>query len=144
MQKDFKTGMVLGLVMVAIAVLWLSTRPGLSTKARMLYFHNAASQEETSAEQPRFVIDLPNNPSSGIIAGIETEQGNVPDFTMYEQPVKIKTRKFHIVRKGETLSDISYRYYGSANKWQKILDVNRSVLKDPSRLKPGAKLIIPE
>ena len=51
MQKDLKIGMVLGLVLTIVAMLWLSTRPSLSTKARMLDSYNAGMQEE-SIEQP--------------------------------------------------------------------------------------------
>ncbi len=57
---------------------------------------------------------------------------------------KIEPQKFHIVRRGETLSNISYRYYGSAAKWRKILDANRKVIEDPRKLRPGTRLIIPD
>ena len=50
----------------------------------------------------------------------------------------------HIVVKGETLSSISRRYYGSANKWQRILDANTDVVSDPRSLRPDMKLTIPE
>ena len=132
MQKDLKTGMALGLVLVTAAALWLSTRPSLSTKARMLQSQNVES---------RLAQDRPLTKTAHEIV---TEQGNTPDFTAHYTPEKIKTRRFHIVRKGETLSDISYRYYGSANKWKKILEANRFRLKDASKLKPGTKLTIPD
>jgi len=63
---------------------------------------------------------------------------------VYEQAEKIKTQKFHIVRKGETLYEISRKYYGSANNWKKIFDANRNVLEDANKLTPGIKLIIPD
>ena len=130
MQRDLKIGLVLGLVLAALAAVWLSTRPSLSIKARTLHSRNAGSPEEiTIDEQPRFITDLPNT------ASIETNAS---------EEEKIGTPKFHIVRKGETLSNISYKYYGSANKWQKILNANRKVIKDPRKLRPGTKLIIPE
>ncbi len=52
--------------------------------------------------------------------------------------------KIHIVEKGQTLSDIAYKYYGSANKWQKIFEANRSRLKDANTLIPGMRLTIPD
>jgi nucleoid-associated protein YgaU len=67
-----------------------------------------------------------------------------PDLTIYEKPEKIKTTKFHIVRRDETLSAISQQYYGTPNKWPKIVEANKAVVKDPSKLQPGTKLIIPE
>jgi nucleoid-associated protein YgaU len=129
MQKDLKIGMALGLLLTIVAMLWLSTHPSLSTKARMLDSYNAGMQEE-SIEQP--VLPL--------IAKIETEQSNVPDFTVRKQVEKIT----HTIREGETLSDISREYYGSENKWQKIFTANRSAIKDANKLRPGTKLIIPE
>ena len=129
MQTDLKIGMVLGLVLTIVAMLWLSTRPSMSTKARMLNSYNAGSRQE-SIEQP--VLPL--------IAKVETEQSNVPDFTARKQV----ERKFHTNREGETLSGISREYYGSENKWQKILNANRNVIRDANKLRPGTKLIIPE
>lgn len=52
--------------------------------------------------------------------------------------------KIHVVQAGEVLSGISKKYYGSAKKWQKILDANQDILSSPERLKPGMKLRIPE
>jgi len=144
MQKDWKIGILSGLVLIAVAVMWLSTHPRLSVESRMLRSQNSKSLEETPAEQPRFTIILPTTPSTGIVAEIKAEQSNVPDLAVREQAEKIKPAKFHIVRKGETLSDISYKYYGSANRWRKILAANRQTIKDANRLTPGTKLIIPQ
>jgi acetyl esterase/lipase len=60
------------------------------------------------------------------------------------QPETIRSQRFHIVRKGETLSEISYKYYGSAGKWRKIFGANRGTVKDANTVMPGTKLIIPE
>jgi len=145
MQKDLKTGLVIGLVLTALAAVWLSTRPSLSVKARMPHSRKAGSSEEiTIDEQPRFITDLPNAVSTEITAAVESEQSNVPEFTVQEQPEKTKPPKIHVVRSGETLSNISHKYYGSAGKWQKILNANRKAIKDPRKLRPGTKLIIPE
>jgi nucleoid-associated protein YgaU len=144
MQKDLKTGFVLGLVMVTVAVVWLSTRPGLSTKVRMLNSQNTTLQELSDLPNER---DAEDNQLSVIDTRPEhsqRNQPNVPNLTASNKSEKIETPKIHIVRTGETLSDISYKYYGSSNKWQKILDANRSQIKDANRLRPGTELIIPE
>jgi len=129
MQTDLKIGMVLGLVLTIAATLWLSTRPSMSMKARTLNSYNAGAQQE-SIEQP--VLPL--------IAKVETEQSNVPDFAVRKEVEKV----IHTIREGENLSGISREYYGSENKWQKILNANRNVVKNANKLKPGTKLIIPE
>ena len=137
MQKDLKIGMLVGLVLVMAVMLWLTIGPGLSPKARIQHLRNVATVQENSGS--------PSNHPTNSSAAIQ------PDSTIYsgghptvEQAEKIKTQKFHIVRKGETLSEISRKYYDSANKWQKILDANRQIIKDANKLRPGTKLIIPE
>jgi len=81
------------------------------------------------------------NPQSAI----HTPQSNtVPDLTIYEKAEKIKTTRFHIVRREETLSAISRQYYGTPNKWRKILEANNRVIRDPNKLQPGTKLTIPD
>ncbi|UCF42503.1 MAG: LysM peptidoglycan-binding domain-containing protein [Planctomycetota bacterium] len=142
MHKDFKIGLVLGLAVVAAAALWLSTRPSLTTKARMLHSRSVRSAEETFDEQPRFVTDLPKIPSRE--AAAEAKENSVLEVPPYEQTDEVKTQRFHIVRRGETLSDIAYKYYGSASKWKKILSANDLELRDTTKLRPGTKLIIPE
>jgi nucleoid-associated protein YgaU len=144
MQKDLNTGFVVGLVMITIAAVWLSTRPSLSTKVRMLNSQNTTLPEisdlpnEKDAEDNQLsVIDIRHEHS-------QRNQPNVPDLTASNKSEKTGTPKIHIVRTGETLSDISYKYYGSSNKWRKILDANRSQIKDANRLRPGTELIIPE
>ncbi|MGB2807004.1 MAG: secretin N-terminal domain-containing protein, partial [Sedimentisphaerales bacterium] len=50
--------------------------------------------------------------------------------------------KYHTVREGETLSSISEKYYGSENKWQKILDYNREIITADG-IRVGQQLIMP-
>ncbi|MCK4283598.1 MAG: LysM peptidoglycan-binding domain-containing protein [Candidatus Brocadiae bacterium] len=49
----------------------------------------------------------------------------------------------HVVQKGETLSHISQKYYGTSRSWRVILDANKRVLTDPRQLRPDMKLMIP-
>ena len=138
MQKDLKIGMLVGLVLVMAAMLWLSIGPGLSPKAEGPDPRSNPSPQEDPATTNNFS-------TNGLTAqSTEDNQSKPPDSTIYEQTEKIKTQKFHIVREGETLSEISRKYYDSANKWQMILDANRQIIKDVSKLKPGIKIIIPE
>lgn len=66
------------------------------------------------------------------------------DISPFIQGEKIKTQRFHIVRKDQTLSAISRIYYGSSNQWQKIVNANRDIIKDANKIQPGTKLIIPD
>jgi nucleoid-associated protein YgaU len=171
MQKDLKIGLLLGLVLVISAMLWLATRPSLSPIARMSgqpetkndfrdpsHIPNSASVRESfiSPNEPAInelnTEDFPHievfPPSNLEQARAERSQrvgrDTLPNSAQYEQAEKIKTEKFHIVLKDQTLSSISQKYYGTAGKWKKIFDYNRNVIKDPNKLIPGTKLIIPD
>ena len=49
----------------------------------------------------------------------------------------------HEVRAGETLGQIALRYYGDANRWQRIYDANRAAIPNPNALTVGVRLTIP-
>jgi len=59
----------------------------------------------------------------------------------FEQP---DWPKVHVVAKGETLSDISTKYYQTSKHWRLIADDNRPMAPDPDRIWIGMKLRIPE
>ncbi len=50
----------------------------------------------------------------------------------------------HTVEKGETLSAISKKYYGTVANWTKIQEANKGTVPDPRKLLPGTKLVIPK
>jgi nucleoid-associated protein YgaU len=50
---------------------------------------------------------------------------------------------FHDVEPGDTLSAISKKVYGDANKYEQIFEANKPMLKSPDRIYPGQKLVIP-
>lgn len=72
------------------------------------------------------------------------ERNSLATPAVHLQPETIRPQRFHIVRKGETLSEISYKYYGSTGKWRKIFEANRGTVKDANTVRSGTKLIIPD
>ncbi|RMO17970.1 putative phospholipid-binding protein [Pseudomonas cichorii] len=52
--------------------------------------------------------------------------------------------RFVTVEKGDTLSAISKRVYGDPNKYQKIFEANKPMLKDVNHIYPGQQLRIPD
>jgi LysM repeat protein len=52
--------------------------------------------------------------------------------------------KTHIVTKGDTLWDLSARYYSDPFKWGKIYNANLNVVTNPDRIDPKEELVIPE
>jgi nucleoid-associated protein YgaU len=129
MHRDFKIGAAIGLLLIGAVSLWLAIQPSLSVKARM----SDNSVVDTAVAAPQEAA-LPQAPA--------VPQPQVSDTASPDSAQK--TAKIHIVRKGENLSMISKQYYGSAAKWQKILDANRSIVKNPNTLSPGTKLTIPD
>lgn len=49
----------------------------------------------------------------------------------------------YLVVKGDTLSGIAQKVWGTSKHWQAIVDANRSILPDENALRPGMKLRIP-
>ena len=49
----------------------------------------------------------------------------------------------YVVEKGDSLSKIAKREYGDANKWPRIYEANKDLIKDPDLIYPGQTLKIP-
>jgi nucleoid-associated protein YgaU len=52
--------------------------------------------------------------------------------------------QYYTVRKNDTLQKISYKFYGTTKKWNKLFEANRDVLKNPDKLYPGTRIKIPD
>lgn len=117
----------MGLVLVICTALLLSMHPSLSTRSRI------QNRERAEAERRQIEPNLLESRSFEPDIESERETEEVED-----------TPRYHIVRDDETLAGISYQYYGTENKWQKILDANRDIIKDVKKLKPGSRLVIPD
>ena len=153
MQKDLKIGLVLGLALVSVAGLWLATRPGLAPHAGPLEPVGPDGQTKDEGRVTTDEQDRPHRPSSLVlrpssippvrrIVAEEPADRNTPTANVEsERPAP---QRFHIVRKDETLSEISYAYYGSAAKWRKIFEANRATVQNADVVKAGTRLIIPD
>jgi LysM repeat protein len=51
--------------------------------------------------------------------------------------------EYYIIKSGDTLSAIAQHFYKDANKYPKIFEANREVIKDPNLIFPGQKIRIP-
>jgi nucleoid-associated protein YgaU len=49
----------------------------------------------------------------------------------------------HVVREGETLSEIAAATLGSSRRWPELVAANRDRIADPDRVMPGTELRIP-
>ena len=155
MQKDLKIGLILGLAVVSVAGLWLATRPSLTPRGQLLDEGHTGPAREP-AEPPAIGSSAPaaggtrerDNGSTAVpirraVAEGPIERNSLATPAVRAQPETIRPQRFHIVRKDETLSQISYEYYGSAGKWRKIFEANRGTVKSAHLVRSGTKLIIP-
>lgn len=51
--------------------------------------------------------------------------------------------RFHVVERGETLSEIAERHLGSHTRFREIYELNRDLLSDPDAVRAGMRLRIP-
>ena len=137
MHRDFKIGLISGMVVVIAATIYLATRPDLS-------FNRLRPRNSPASRQSPGLLPAAPNSLYTPLPPAPPENTSDRDWTAYEQTEKIETQKFHIVRKRETLSDVARQYYGSPAKWQKIYNANRNVVSNPNAVRPGTKLILPE
>ncbi|MCD6219613.1 LysM peptidoglycan-binding domain-containing protein [Candidatus Calescamantes bacterium] len=61
----------------------------------------------------------------------------------YKEEVIIEKGKTYTVVKGDSLWKISEKFYGTPLKWPLIYKANQDKIKDPNRIYPGQKLVIP-
>ena len=127
MRKDYKTGLLVGLVFVALLMGWVATRQNLSIESRILNDDIATPEPDLVTVDTSFTKTQP---------AVETPAPAVEN----KEPEK----KFYIVQKGDTLSGISAKFYGTVTKSQKIHEANKDTVKDPTSIKPGMQLIIPD
>ena len=58
-------------------------------------------------------------------------------------PAAVAAAKTHTVKPGDTLSEISEKYYGDADEYMRIFYANRDKLDDPDMIQVGQELVIP-
>lgn len=137
-------------MLVACMITWLSIQPRLTLQSRaQKRWQRQLESGPILIEPPLGKVTQPEVQSQPdrlldkTTAGRQIAFTAAPDVIVEEQPERVKTQKFHIVSQGQTLSGISKKYYGTEAKWSVIFQANRDVIKDPDRLKPGLKLLIP-
>ena len=75
-------------------------------------------------------------------AGAGTVQVRTDAVAVRAQASAQATRRY-TVQRGDTLSSIAQRFYGSAGDWNRLYAANRSVLRNPDMIFPGQVLAIP-
>lgn len=66
------------------------------------------------------------------------------DAFVYEEITVKPVYQEYTVKQGETLSHIAKAFYNKASKWTVIYEANSDKIKDPSKVRAGTKLRIPD
>ncbi len=89
-------------------------------------------------------------PYEGMEKSIAPDAVMVKDGTLLEEKeellegeVKVSTREY-VVKKGDTLSGIAQKELGAPHRWQNLYQLNKDRIKDPNKLRPGQKILIPQ
>jgi nucleoid-associated protein YgaU len=61
-----------------------------------------------------------------------------------ECPASDEVSEYYTVQSGDSLWKISQKFYGDGNKYQKIFEANKEVIKNPDLIYPGQMLRIPK
>jgi len=149
MTKDFKIGLMIGLILAITSSVWLATRPSLRIDQTVPFkpiadsANHTTNQDQTEFSDQEDYVD--NTITLNSDSDLKPKKQNL-ELDMEPEPVynpeDLKTIKFHFVRPGESLSSIAQIYYGSTGDWEKIAKANK--IKKPHSIKVGQKLIIPE
>lgn len=153
MQKDFKMGIIIGLFLVVLALIWLAAQPSSSIFARLRNIQQAQADSGSNSGNLS-TTSKSSAPSASQSKSSSSPQSPIPSSVIVEEKSKVESatrmadksadvpgQRFHIVMKGQTLADIARLYYGSTSKWTKIRDANPSI--NPDKLSPGTRLYIP-
>jgi nucleoid-associated protein YgaU len=160
MGKDYKIGLICGLVAAVAVIIWLATRPSLSTRGQIRKSLVASAPTSPSAPAASDFLDQSNQNGRAR----QPQAANTPEPQPVAPPQQVEpprpsepppvasrqadapaaaSSRTHVVQNGETLSSISQQYYGTPNAWQRIVKANAGVIKNPNVVPPGTRLIIP-
>ncbi|MEO8137791.1 MAG: peptidoglycan-binding protein LysM [Betaproteobacteria bacterium] len=102
---------------------------------------------EVSYDGGTGIVTLSGNaPSQEASEKASLAAGNVANVTQVDNKLvapAAEPAQYHDVAKGDTLSAISKKYYGDANKYNAIFEANKPMLSSPDKIYPGQKLRIP-
>jgi outer membrane protein OmpA-like peptidoglycan-associated protein len=94
------------------------------------------------AEVEEVMIPYPGEPETPLAKKIEEGKFLVEEEKKIESAVKVETKEY-VVKKGDTLSKIAQQQLGKAHRWKYLYELNRGVIKNPDKLRPGTKIVIP-
>jgi nucleoid-associated protein YgaU len=105
-----------------------------------LYFKGTVSSEEEKNQIWNAIKTIPTWQKE-VVAEIAVVAPAKPAATAAKPAATAE--KTYTVKAGDTLSQIAKDHLGSAGSYMKIFEMNKDVLSDPDRIKPGQVLRLP-
>ncbi len=93
------------------------------------------------AEVEEVMIPYPGSPQEVEARPLEEGKYIIEKEEKIESEVKVSTREYTI-KSGDTLSKIAKEQLGGAHRWKYLYKLNRDVIKDPNKLKPGKNSVV--
>ena len=88
--------------------------------------------------------DKPRPDFSNVRSGSSSTAPTAGDRSPEPAAAPVSAGRTYVVVSGDSLSKIAKREYGDGNKWRKIYEANRDIIKDPDLIYPGQELKIPD
>lgn len=162
MTRDHKLALVVGFGLILFVGILVTDHLSATTQSDDLLPQNAVTSDwdqpltlaatpratfrddAVGSAAPRTTPIRNESPTRVAEAVIEPEIRLEPEVAV-ERPVpRSPERIVHVVQSGETLQEISKRYFQTVRRWKDIADANRGVLPNPDRLRSGIRLVIPD
>lgn len=87
---------------------------------------------------------MPNDPDKPDFSDVVSGSSSTASSPPAASGSNASTERMYIVQSGDSLSKISKKFYGDANKWKTIFEANKDVVKNPDVIQPGWRLRIPD
>jgi len=94
------------------------------------------------AEVEEVMLPYPGEPEVPEAKEIEEGKFLIEEEKEIESEVKVSTKEYTI-QKGDSLWKIAQKELGSGHRWKYLYELNKDKIRDPNKLKPGLKIIIP-
>ena len=159
MQREVKLGLILGVIMLAIGILFWS-QSGENIPVEDYVYDSgfrATAAELIEPVPPSIVSRGTARPQQELAVGAAGDdllappspaQTLNPDLDQPRREPEPASRaeagsRIHVASRSETLWGLAERYYGNGNKWRLIAEANRPAIPESNVLQPGMELVIP-
>ena len=125
-------------------VVEVSKRTGEETEEVVVESDDAVMEESVYEEEDAsYDLEDEDYDSAGFAATEDNLGVSYGEEDIDEAVVSAPSFVEYKVQKDDTLQKISKKFYDSYSQWSKIYEVNKDVISNPDRIKPGIVLQIP-